>query len=50
MIVAAETADQIISVIVGAARTDKIGDGKVWSMPLRTLTRVRTGEMDLEAL
>ena len=50
VIVAAETADQIISVIVGAARTDKIGDGKVWSMPLRTLTRVRTGEMDLEAL
>ena len=50
VVVAAETADQIIAVIVGAARTEKIGDGKVWSMPLRTLTRVRTGEMDLEAL
>jgi len=50
VIVAAENADQIIAVIVGAARTEKIGDGKVWSMPLRTLTRVRTGEMDLEAL
>ena len=50
VVVAAETADQIIAVIVGAARTEKIGDGKVWSMPLRTLTRVRTGEMDLDAL
>ncbi len=38
-------ADAVIATISAAARTDKIGDGKVWSVPMRTITRVRTGEM-----
>ena len=50
ILVAAEMADRIISVVVDAARTDKIGDGKVWSTPVRTVIRVRTGEMDNDAL
>jgi nitrogen regulatory protein P-II 1 len=50
VLVSAELADEIVAVIVGAARTDKIGDGKVWTTPVRTATRVRTGEMDLDAL
>ena len=50
ILVAAEMADRIIAVVVDAARTDKIGDGKVWSTPLRTVIRVRTGEMDNDAL
>ena len=50
ILVAAEMADRIISVVVDAASTDKIGDGKVWSTPVRTVIRVRTGEMDNDAL
>lgn len=50
VMVAADAADKIVAVIVAAAKTDKIGDGKVWITPVRSLTRVRTGEMDTEAL
>jgi len=39
-----EDADDLIDAIVAAARTGKIGDGKVWSVPVETLVRVRTGE------
>ncbi len=50
VMVAADAADKIVAVIVAAAKTDKIGDGKVWITPVRSLTRVRTGEMDIDAL
>lgn len=43
-------ADQIVEVIVEAARTGKIGDGKVWVSPVDTIVRVRTGERGSEAL
>src|SRR5437763_1766414 len=39
-----EDAEQLIDVVVNAARTSKIGDGKVWSVPVDTAVRVRTGE------
>ena len=42
--------DDVIEVIVRAARTGKIGDGKVWSVPVETVIRVRTGERGQEAL
>ena len=45
-----EDADDVIDVIVGAARTGKIGDGKVWSTSVETVVRVRTGERGREAL
>ena len=45
-----EDADDVIDVIVRAARTGKIGDGKVWSVPVETVVRVRTGERGQEAL
>lgn len=50
VLVEAEDADDIIDVIVKAARTDKIGDGKVWAVPVDTVVRVRTGETGPEAL
>lgn len=50
VLVEAEDADDIIDVIVRAARTDKIGDGKVWAVPVDTVVRVRTGETGPEAL
>jgi nitrogen regulatory protein P-II 1 len=43
-------ADKIVDAIVEAARTGKIGDGKVWVTPIETLVRVRTGERDGDAL
>ncbi|MFL6055990.1 MAG: P-II family nitrogen regulator [Actinoallomurus sp.] len=45
-----EDADDIVDVIVKAAHTGKIGDGKVWSVPVDTVVRVRTGEIGPEAL
>ena len=36
--------------MVEAARTGKIGDGKVWVTPVDTVIRVRTGERGLDAL
>ena len=36
--------------IQAAARTDKIGDGKVWIIPLEYLARVRTGEVGADAI
>ena len=39
-----EDCEHLIDVIVESARTGKIGDGKVWSVPVETLVRVRTGE------
>ena len=41
---------RIIDAIVTAARTDKIGDGKVWVVPVENAIRIRTGEMGHEAL
>jgi nitrogen regulatory protein P-II 1 len=43
-------AARIIGVITESARTGKIGDGKIWSMPLDSVTRVRTGEKGDDAL
>jgi len=45
-----DDADKIIDAIVASARTGKIGDGKVWSTPVETVVRVRTGERGQEAL
>jgi len=42
--------DDLIDAIASAARTGKIGDGKVWSVPVETVVRVRTGERGDEAL
>lgn len=43
-------ADAVVDAIVAAARTEKIGDGKVWVMPVDSVVRVRTGERGAEAL
>ncbi|MFJ3418732.1 P-II family nitrogen regulator [Streptomyces sp. NBC_00252] len=43
-------ADAVIDAIVKAAQTGKIGDGKVWSIPVETVVRVRTGERGPDAL
>jgi nitrogen regulatory protein P-II 1 len=43
-------AERIAAAITEAARTGKIGDGKVWVMPLDGVTRIRTGEMGHDAV
>jgi nitrogen regulatory protein P-II 1 len=43
-------AERVVEVITTAARTGKIGDGKVWVMPLDGVTRIRTGEMGSDAV
>jgi nitrogen regulatory protein P-II 1 len=40
----------IIDAITKAARTDKIGDGKVWVTPVETVVRIRTGETGPDAI
>ena len=42
--------DAVVDVVVAAATTGKIGDGKVWVTPVKSLVRIRTGERDGEAL
>ena len=42
--------DRVAQKLVETARTGKIGDGKVWSVPVETVIRVRTGETGPEAL
>ena len=43
-------ADAVIDAVVAAARTGKIGDGKVWAVAVETAVRVRTGERGPDAL
>ena len=43
-------ADKIIDTIADAARTGKIGDGKIWAIGVDRVVRVRTGERDIEAI
>jgi nitrogen regulatory protein P-II 1 len=43
-------AQGVATAIVDAARTDKIGDGKVWIVPVEQVFRVRTGEAGPDAL
>jgi nitrogen regulatory protein P-II 1 len=42
--------DRVIDSIVAAARTDKIGDGKIWVTSVEQIVRIRTGERDHDAI
>ena len=42
--------EAVIAVIVNAAATGSIGDGKVWATPVEHVVRVRTGEQGPEAI
>jgi nitrogen regulatory protein P-II 1 len=45
-----EDAEDLVGVIVKASQTGRIGDGKVWSVPVETVVRVRTGERGSDAI
>jgi nitrogen regulatory protein PII len=50
VLVSAEAVDGVVDTIVAAARTGKIGDGKIWVTPVERIIRIRTGELDADAL
>ena len=43
-------AASVVTVILKAAQTGRIGDGKIWTVPVEDVVRVRTGEHGLDAL
>ena len=43
-------ATSVADVILKAAQTGRIGDGKIWSVPVEEVVRVRTGERGVDAL
>jgi nitrogen regulatory protein P-II 1 len=45
-----ELAEQVADIIVAAAGTGKIGDGKVWITPVDKVIRIRTGELGNDAV
>ena len=48
--VADDLVDRVIEAIEGAARTGKIGDGKIFVTPVEQVVRIRTGETDEAAV
>lgn len=43
-------AASVVDVILKSAQTGRIGDGKIWVVPVEDVVRVRTGERGLDAL
>lgn len=50
LIVDDEDVDRLIDVIVAAAKTGKIGDGKIWVSEVDRIVRIRTGEQGSDAI
>ncbi len=50
MVVEDDQVDQVIETVVEAARTGKIGDGKIFVSDIDKIVRIRTGETDAEAI
>lgn len=46
IVIADALAEAAVDALAAAARTGKIGDGKIWVSPLDAVVRVRTGERD----
>jgi nitrogen regulatory protein P-II 2 len=48
--VESEKAEDVVEAITRSARTGKIGDGKIFVLPLEAAQRIRTGEVGVQAL
>ncbi len=48
--VSAEMADKVVEAITMAARTEQIGDGKIFVYDIEQIVRIRTGETNADAL
>ncbi len=50
LVVNSDQTDQVVETIMKAANTGKIGDGKIFVMPVEEVIRVRTGEKGADAI
>jgi nitrogen regulatory protein P-II 1 len=50
LVLAAELVDKVVDAIREAANTEKIGDGKIFVLPVEDVLRVRTGERGKDAI
>ena len=50
IVVKSEEADNAVNAIVEAARTGEVGDGKIFVYPIQRVVRIRTGEVNEQAL
>ena len=50
IVVAEEKVDEIVETIISSIKTGKIGDGKIFILPLDQVCRIRTGETGKEAI
>ncbi len=50
IIIEEERVDSVIEAIIASVRTGKIGDGKIFVLPVEKIIRIRTGETDKEAI
>jgi nitrogen regulatory protein P-II 1 len=50
LLAADDDVDRLIGILADAARTGKIGDGKVWVNDVDRVLRIRTGELDSDAI
>jgi len=50
VVVADEIVDRVVEAISGAAQTGRIGDGKIFVIPIEKAVRIRTGELDEAAI
>lgn len=50
IVVDASMTDKVVEAIVASVKTGKIGDGKIFVMPVDSVCRIRTGELDKEAI
>jgi nitrogen regulatory protein P-II 2 len=48
--VRSELVDQVVEAVIGAAKTGKVGDGKIFVTEIERVVRIRTGETDNSAL
>lgn len=50
LVLAADLVDKVVNAIRDAANTEKIGDGKIFVLPVEEVLRVRTGERGKDAI
>ena len=50
IVVSADLVEKVVDAIVDAANTGKIGDGKIFVLPLEEAVRIRTGERGADAV
>jgi nitrogen regulatory protein P-II 1 len=50
VVVADDLVDRVVEVVIAAAKTGKIGDGKIFVLPVEEVVRIRTGEKGPDAV